>query len=110
MPCMLHPPSNLRIPLVHRLDHATIGLSLPLVEELNESLISMWRASDQQLFESLPTLKKLLILLLSERTNLLLALVHFRHREKLIVELTQQTFQGVIDPSVLESNHALTLS
>ena len=52
----------------------------------------MWRASDQQLFESLPTLRKLLILLLSERTNLLSALVHYRHQEKLIIELTQQAF------------------
>jgi hypothetical protein len=40
----------------------------------------------------LPTLRKLLILLLSERTNLLLGLIHFRHWEKLIVEFTQQAF------------------
>jgi hypothetical protein len=40
----------------------------------------------------LPTLKKLLTLLLSERTNLLSGLLHFRHLEKLIVEFTQQAF------------------
>jgi hypothetical protein len=40
----------------------------------------------------LPTLRKLLILLLSERTNLLSALIHFRHWKKLIVEFTQQAF------------------
>jgi hypothetical protein len=45
-----------------------VGLGQPLVEELNESplLISMWRASYQQLLETLPALRKLLILLLSE--------------------------------------------
>jgi hypothetical protein len=57
MSCMLHPPSNLGMPPVHRFDHATVGLSQPLEEALNESplLISMRRASDQQLFDSLPT-------------------------------------------------------
>jgi hypothetical protein len=71
-----------------------VGLSQPLVEELNESplFISMWREFDYQLFETLLTLRKFIILLLSERTNLLLALIHFRHWEKLIVEFTQQAF------------------
>jgi hypothetical protein len=45
------------------------------------------------ILKPLPTFWKLLILLLSERTDLLSALIHFGHWKKLIIELTQQAFQ-----------------
>jgi hypothetical protein len=65
-----------------------------LVKELNESplLISMWRAFYQQIFKSLPTLGKFLILLLSERANLFSVFIYLRHQEELVVKFTQQAF------------------
>jgi hypothetical protein len=47
-------------------------------------------------------LKKLLVLLPSERTNLLSALIHFRHWEELIAEFTQQAFPRCNRPRRVE--------
>jgi hypothetical protein len=79
---------------IHWLDHATVGLSQSLVEKLHESqlLISMWRALNQHILKSLPTLKKFLILLLSKWTYFLPTLIDFGHGEKFIVKLVQQVF------------------
>jgi hypothetical protein len=74
-----------------------------LVEELNESplLISMERASDQQLFESLPTLRKLLILLLSERTYLISAFIDLLIPNRIGDGTTTQTHTQMKDRNSL---------
>jgi hypothetical protein len=63
-----------------------------LVEELHESplFITIRRAFDQQILETLPTLKEFLVLILSKGTDLLSCLIYSGHWEKLVVEYTQQ--------------------
>jgi hypothetical protein len=58
----------------------------------------MRRAFDEQILESPPTLRELLVLVLSKGTDLLSCLICSGHWEKLIVELLQQFFPGYNRP------------
>jgi hypothetical protein len=50
----------------------------------------MKRAYDKQIFESPPTIREFLVLVLSKGTDLLSCLIYSGHWEKLVVKLTQQ--------------------